>query len=79
MIGTQAYDVPGIEDASGGCSFDLTPNSDSSQGALGGPFLRSSYVVFDMDLKIVGIAQAALNKLDSSSIAVMPSIHTKVP
>ena len=72
VVGSQILTPDDFADESGGCDFGFGP---PIQGAsiMGDTFLRSAYVVFDIDNNLAALAQAAENQSDTSSIAVIPS------
>ena len=51
---------------SGQCSFDI--QATNSNYILGEPFLRSAYVVFDLDANEIAIAQTVFNATAASNI-----------
>lgn len=63
--------------ASGGCVLGIGPEQDS-QIILGDTFLRNAYVVYDQPNYQVAMAQAALDKASTSSIATMGT-GTSIP
>lgn len=66
MLGLHPIDGDGITSGSG---VDL-----SSLGLLGDTFLRSAYVVYDLDNKEVGIARANLNATGSNVVEITSTI-----
>ncbi len=57
------------------CSLDLIP----TDSILGDSFLRSAYIVFDLDNQQASIAQASLNKFGVSNIKSIPAGRNSVP
>jgi hypothetical protein len=52
------------------CQFGLTPAEDDRNFILGDTFLRSAYVVFDLDQETVAIAQTIFNTTDSNIVEI---------
>lgn len=77
LIGNQVFPGENFGDKSGGCDLGFGPPIGGSS-ILGDTFLRSAYAVFDIDNGVAALAQAAENKTDTSSIAVIPS-GTAIP
>ncbi len=63
------------------CSLDIIPTSSSSSGIniLGDSFLRSAYIVFDLDNQQASIAQANLNQSGESDIQDIPASRNSIP
>ena len=57
------------EDSQRACLFGIAP-SDGGSAVLGDTFLRSAYVVFDMDNNEVAIAQSRLNATDTDIVEI---------
>ncbi len=64
--------------SSGSCSLDLIPAGDGLS-IVGDSFLRSAYIVFDLDNQQASIAQASLNGSGSDNIQVIPTTPNSVP
>ena len=77
IIGTEYYNASGFSDPSGGCDFGFGPPIEGVV-ILGDTFLRSAYVVFDIENNQAAIAQAQYGAA-SSSIVVIPSGTTTIP
>jgi len=71
VVGPQEYSASAFSDPSGGCVFGFGSPIDGVS-ILGDTFLRSAYVVFDIENNAAAIAQAKYN-VSSSSIVVIPS------
>ena len=68
-----------FSDESGGCWFDFAPFPGPKAGILGNSFLRSAYVVYDVDNNTAAVGQAALNSLHTSNIVILPASDTTIP
>ncbi|KAL2403980.1 putative aspartic-type endopeptidase OPSB [Exophiala dermatitidis] len=77
VIGNQIFPGKNFNDKSGGCDFGFGPPIDGVS-ILGDTFMRSAYAVLDITNSVAALAQAAENKTDTSSIAVIPS-GTAIP
>ena len=71
LVGQQIIPPADFSDPSGACSIDLGPPQ-SANIILGDSFLRSAYVVYDIENNLVALAPAKYN-VTSSSIQVIPS------
>ncbi|CAG8970838.1 hypothetical protein HYALB_00000815 [Hymenoscyphus albidus] len=60
------------------CAFGILPSSPSEPSILGDTFLRSAYVVYDLDSNVVGLAQTNFNST-SSRIVEFRADATKLP
>ena len=60
-----------LENGTQACSFAVA-YSDTRYALLGDPFLRSAYVVYDLDNKLIGLAQSNHNGT-SSNIVELPN------
>lgn len=72
VIGNQVFDSTNFDDPSGGCDFGFGPPIIGTV-ILGDTFLRNAYAVFDLDNNMAALAQAVVDKTDTSSIVVIPS------
>jgi hypothetical protein len=70
-ISPQWYTNTEFQDESGGCVLMFGPPS-GGQIVLGDSFLRGAYAVFDLENRSIALAQAAVNKTDTSSIVTIP-------
>lgn len=52
------------------CQFGLTPAEDDRNFIMGDTFLRSAYVVYDLDQATVAIAQTIFNTTDSNIVEI---------
>lgn len=77
IIGQQVFDSTQFDDPSGACDFGFGPPI-AGTAILGDTFLRNAYAVFDLDNNMGALAQAVVEKTDTSSIVVIPS-GTEIP
>ncbi len=61
----------------GNCLLRLKPSG--RHNILGDSFLRSAYIVFDLDNQQASIAQASLNASGSNNIQVIPATPNSIP
>ena len=79
LLGPMVYTRSEFSDQSGGCDFFAFNNIISGASVLGDTFLRSAYVVYDLDDDIIAIAQAKPDQVSTSNIEVIPSSATTLP
>lgn len=60
------------------CGFGIFPNQGKEPSILGDTFLRSAYVVYDLDSNLVGLAQTNFNST-TSSIVEFQADATRIP
>lgn len=60
------------------CGFGIFPNRGKEPSILGDTFLRSAYVVYDLDSNLVGLAQTNFNST-TSSIVEFQADATRIP
>ena len=73
LLGSEIYDSAQFSDSSGACDFPGFNNIIAGASVLGDTFLRSAYVIYDLDNDVVAIAQAKPDQLSTSDIDVIPS------
>ncbi|KAG5924365.1 hypothetical protein E4U42_004657 [Claviceps africana] len=67
-----------MEDGTQACSFGILPAEDQ-MSILGDTFLRSAYVLFDMDRNEISLANARYNVTDSHIVEVNTGLGNAVP
>ncbi|KAK9249012.1 aspartic peptidase domain-containing protein [Lipomyces tetrasporus] len=56
------------------CLLSVRPDSDIGVSILGDTFLRSAYVVYDLDNHVIGLAQTIYNQTESDVVAISGSL-----
>jgi hypothetical protein len=76
LIGHKFNDQSAYENGTPACSFNFVPSSDDTMIILGHSFLRSAYVVYDLENAIIAMAQAKLGgkaSIDGPDVIPIPS------
>ncbi|KAJ5475465.1 hypothetical protein N7539_007752 [Penicillium diatomitis] len=61
------------------CSFGIAPAPNNNQILFGDTFLRSAYVVYDLERKEIAIAKTNFNSQDSNVVEISPANSTATP
>ncbi len=59
-----------FQDGSAACAFGLSPATQGEPVLLGDTFLRSAYVVYDLDAQQIGLAQTVFNATSSNVVEI---------
>lgn len=77
IIAEQLGDDSAYEDGTPACSLNVDPGDDETGVILGDSFLRSAYVVYDLENLVVALAQANVSAnavpLDGDHVTAIPS------
>lgn len=73
IIAEQLGDDSAYEDGTPACSLNVDPSDSDSDVLLGDSFLRSAYVVYDLENMVVALAQAKVDNTGAADITAIPS------